>query len=370
MLSTNYDSAIYAEAVAKIAAVVRRIKAQAPQQAYDLRKASFSEVRNCIWNGQPLERVVIILRSSGCRWARASGGCTMCGHTAAQPTAQIEAADTIEQFASEYRKYDFSKYPVLCLYNNGSFFNDIEMPPCARAGVLKVIAEDPHIEEVVLETRADSITREKLFEVREQLRGKKVVIAMGLETKSDVVRELCIHKGQSLQAFERAAELVKEVLSLRTYVLLKPPFLTEKEAVDDAAESIRYAHSLGGETFVECCTVQGYTLPDFLVRRKLYRPPWLWSIIEVLRQTEPIPVYISPFTYIPLPKDVPHNCARCNEEVSQAILLRYNRRQNRDALDGLDCSCKGTWKAEMAKSDELPLPERILHILSEDAARV
>jgi len=97
--------------------------------------------------------------------------------------------------------------PVLCLHNNGSFLDNVEMPPAARMGIMANIARNHHIREVVLETRANSVTREMLVEIRHIMAPKRVVMAMGLENANDEIRDLCIHKGLSWRAFERGQGL-------------------------------------------------------------------------------------------------------------------------------------------------------------------
>jgi len=108
---TNRQSEEYAEASSKVAKVVEELRKSNPGRAYNPRTASFSEVRTCLFEGRPAERVVVILRATGCRWARAAGGCIMCGHTAAQTTRPVVPEDFVEQFASECAQYDFRKYP-------------------------------------------------------------------------------------------------------------------------------------------------------------------------------------------------------------------------------------------------------------------
>jgi len=358
-----YKEKSYREAEKTMIRTLKKIKSKIPRKTFDMNKASFSEVRNCLFKGEPTKRVFMVLRGRGCRWAIEHGGCTMCGLTAAQTFINIPADCFIRQFTTECKKYDFRKYPVLCLYNNGSFFNDEEMPPEARNEIFKIITKNPYIKKLVLETRIDSVTREKLEEARAELEDKEVEIAVGLESIDDNIRNLCIHKGFSLKQFEINARLIQKFFKLRVYVLLKPPFLTEKEAVDSAVETIKYAHKIGTSSIhLEVCTVQDYTLTDYLYKRALYRPPWLWGIVKILEETNSIEVYVTPFKYIPFPKAVAHNCKHCNKRVSNALLEKYDVSYDRSVLKDLDCACKKAWESELKKTME-PLPERITHML-------
>lgn len=155
-----------------------------------------------------------------------------------------------------------------------------------------------------------------------------------------------MNKGFSLQQFSKAAEIVTgNGIGLRTYVLLKPPFLSENEAIDDAIQSIKTAFSLGaGTVSLEAVTEQKYTLVEYLIERGLYRVPWLWSIIEVVRQTAQLgKVVVGLFQFYPSPELVPNNCELCNERVMEAI-VEYNRTLELGALEGLDCECRVKWR--------------------------
>jgi hypothetical protein len=126
--------------------------------------------------------------------------------------------------------------------------------------MLKKISSNPYIKMLVLETRPEFVTEEKIKEISNLIPDKHVGISIGLEIKDDFYRTICINKGFTLNQFEHAANIIKKYLNLRSYVLLKPPFLTEKESIYQAIETINYAFDIGCTTVsLESCTVQDYT---------------------------------------------------------------------------------------------------------------
>jgi radical SAM enzyme (TIGR01210 family) len=136
--------------------------------------------------------------SNGCEWALTGAhGCTMCGHLAKQTRENrlISAHDHISQFEKEFKKIDFKEYPLVNIFNNGSFLNDNEIAPHARTEILKMVNADPDIKMLVIESRPEFVTEDKIKGLRRLLPGKWVEVAIGLELKDDYYRILCLNKG-------------------------------------------------------------------------------------------------------------------------------------------------------------------------------
>jgi radical SAM enzyme (TIGR01210 family) len=347
----------------------RNIHSKIPEGNYNTNKvAAPVDIREELFNGINYKRAVMYLMSNGCEWAlKSAHGCTMCGHLAKQTRKNntISVNDYLQQFKEEFEKIDFKNYPLLNLYNNGSFLNDNEIPSEARRGMLKNINENQDIKMLVLETRPEFVTEEKVLEIMELVPNKHVELAIGLELKDDFYRTICINKGFSLRQFDSAVNIITKYLNFRTYVLLKPPFLTEKESIEQAIETIEYAFSRGGTTVsLEACTVQDYTLVKYLYERKMYSTPWLWSIIEVVKRVKtPKKLIIGLFQFYPSPNTVPYNCDQCSEMVMEAI-RQYNRTLNKKIFDKLTCECKKKWQ-EIIKEKPLPFGKRLELLNSE-----
>ena len=351
-----------------ISELLEHIHAKIPTETYDTQKvAAPTEIREEIFAGINYKRAVMFLLSNGCEWALKDGhGCTMCGHLARQ-TRTAEAVSTAEymhQFNEEFDKIDFKEFPLLNLYNNGSFFNDNEISHEARQGILERIGREKDIKMVVFETRPEFVTEAGIKEVKELLPGKHVEVAIGLEIKDDFYRTICINKGFTLKQYDQAARIITKDLHLRTYVLLKPPFLTEKESIDFAVEVIEYALERGSRTIsLEACTVQAYTLVDYLYELGLYTPPYLWSIVEVVRRVrvpEGQKLIVGMFQFYPSPSKTPFNCDRCSDSFLEA-LRNYNRTLDKRHLEDLDCECKSEWQ-EVLKAPPPPFEDRLNNI--------
>lgn len=68
--------------------------------------------------------------------------------------------------------------------------------------------------------------------------------------------------------------------------MLKPLFLSEKQAMEDITRSIDDAAPYADTISINLCNVQKGTLVETLWEKGQYRPPWLWSIIEILQRAK------------------------------------------------------------------------------------
>jgi radical SAM enzyme (TIGR01210 family) len=340
------------------------IHSKIPNEVCSTDRVAAAEVgqREEIFQGVNYKRAVVYLMSNGCEWAlKNAHGCLMCGHLAKQTRREntISVNDYLKQFEEEFELIDFEKYPILNLYNNGSFINDNEIPADARRGMLKKINENPYIKMLVIESRPEFITEEKMRELKEIIPDKHVEIGVGLEIKNDFYRGICINKGFSLHRFSLAAELITKYVNLRTYVLLKPLFLTERESIENAIETIDYSFEVGASTVsLEASTIQDYTLMSYFYKHGLYTPPWLWSILEIVKSVKnPGKLIVGLFKFFPSPSAVPNNCENCNEKIMEA-LIHYNRTLDRNVFEGLSCNCKHEWEENLNENPK-PFEERL-----------
>jgi radical SAM enzyme (TIGR01210 family) len=104
---------------------------------------------------------------------------------------------------------------------------------------------------------------------------------MGLETvHPDVLPRL--NKRMTLDDFERATRfLTANEISVRAFILLRPPFLDEDEGIKWAKRSLDFAFAIG----VECCSIipvrGGNGAMERLAERGDFSPPRLESLEEV-----------------------------------------------------------------------------------------
>ncbi len=351
-----------------ISDIQKYIHSHIPEEQFDTTEvAKPTETRREIFNGTYHKRAVVFLMSNGCEWAlKDAHGCTMCGHLGKQ-TRQLQsipAEDFIHQFSEEFDRVDFKEFPLLNIYNNGSFLNDREIPPRARKEILEKVESNPHIKMVVIETRPEFVTEKKILQIKELLPHKHVEIAIGLELQNNTYRKLCLNKGFPLKTYDAAAAIITRHLHLRSYVFIKPPFLTEKESIDEAVRTVNHAFEVGSTTVsLEACTIQDYTLVKYLYDRQMYTPPRLWSIIDVVKRCAPNgkKLLIGLFKFYPSPNAVPYNCPKCSDRVMEAI-VQYNSTLDVTALDNLHCSCKNQWQEALQK-DPQPFENNLSEIL-------
>jgi radical SAM enzyme (TIGR01210 family) len=286
-------------------------------------------------DGRTVEAMVLILRTSGCKWYR-DGGCLMCGyHSASEEGIGIE--DLRMQIGSSLERYDGEE--MVKIYTSGSFLDKGEIPVELRGEVFEAFSES---QRVLFESRPEFVSIGNL----EGIELERAQVAIGLETSNDLVRETCVNKGFTFQDYEKAASLLLEKgIPLRTYLLLKPPFLSEREAIRDAISSIEDSSPFSESISINPVNVQRDTLVERLWRRGDYRPPWWWSLSEVL--SKGLEVSDTRILSAPSGAGTPrgiHNCGECDDKFIEAV-RRFSFEQDLEVLRGPRCDCREEWKA-------------------------
>lgn len=286
----------------------------------------------------------------GCAWSQKSGGCAMCGFQAGANQFKFlaKALDiSWADFSGMFDRALLHLQDTVCVnfYTGGSFW---ELPDYLLTSLMRRVNQIHQVEEVMVETRPEYVTKANLEKVQELVRPElRLKVAIGLESASDRVRGGLINKGFSLSDYVRAVELLLSYgLIPCTYVLLKPPGLGEKEAVSDAIRTINWSAEVGSQqALLQAAFVQEQTRAEAIYRQGAYRPPWLWSILEVLKGHQgKQPVSLGRFDDFPAPIAIPHNCGNCDSELT--YLLEQYRMQNLLPYDDLDCSCRQNWLDE------------------------
>ena len=329
-------------------------------------RVSISEVKEGFMNGLPIQRVIIILRNSGCAWSlKEDGGCFMCGHLCGTLKGdKIDPEFYNKQIDSELNRYDFTNYPMLCLYNSGSFLNPDEIPVESRKYILEKINSINGIKKLIIESRPEYITSEIIDELETTLTNIDLEIGVGLETSNDQIRNLCLNKGFNQNEFvELGKRLSKSQIQLLAYILVKPPFLSESEAIKDTCNSIEFAFENGANIIsIEPVSVQDFTLTSFLNEAGYYRPPWIWTVVEIVKRTHKLGfIRIGGFEFFPIPKIFTHNCSKCNSSFIKAIKM-FNSSYEISKLNGINCKCKNEWLSDL-EEELIPLPARINDIM-------
>ncbi|MFX1514163.1 MAG: archaeosine biosynthesis radical SAM protein RaSEA [Promethearchaeota archaeon] len=325
-------------------------------------------------DGQPGTAIVIILPTKGCKWALGDqGGCFMCGYIEDAPIDPSTQEELWNEFERALNIYKDVKDPfALRIFNSGSFFDEEEVSIALRERIFHKIEKDPRIKEVTIETRPEYVLKQKLLEMKQCLPSKRIEIAIGLESSNDQIRVELINKGFDFKSFKKAINIIKSNgIASKAYLLLKPPFLSEEEAIQDVLLSIKACKQLGIEKIsINPCTVQKGTLVEKLWKERRYRPPWLWSVLQILTilfsSNESNPVIICEPTAGGKVRGA-HNCGKCDNDVLKAI-NRISLTQTLKEVIIPECECKSIWIT--IKKQELIAQRSILNLLSPKVAEL
>ncbi|GMQ55842.1 radical SAM protein [Vallitalea sediminicola] len=336
----------------------------------DFSKAGDCVAREGSIEGEAIKRAIITLRGNGCEWAREqNGGCTMCGHLSGSSRGTKISEEKIKkQFDDSMESFDFSRHPMLCLYNGGSFLNENEISKELRQYMFKRISEVTDIKTLIIESRPIHVTDEVLDEIERLLPNIVVEVGIGLESSNDIVRNVILNKGTELEEYEKvSAKFKHRKIKLLMYVLIKAPFLTEREAIDDAIATIEFAHKIGVDNIsLEPVSIQEETFIDYLSKLGHYRAPWIWTVFEIIKKTYHLGLLmrIGGFQFFPIPKQYTSNCPDCDEEMILKI-KEFNETNDIKVIEGLKCKsgCDKKWMEEVQKIDNKDILDRVISLI-------
>jgi len=287
-------------------------------------------------DGRTVDTGVIILRTSGCSHYH-KGGCSMCGYNY-ESDKSVTPENIMRQF--EHAMEDLGEIEFLKVYTSGSFLDECEIPDDVAGSILKACAEKDI--RLLFESRPEYVTAGRLdsfLAVHDNLE-----IALGLESSNDNVLRYSINKGFTAADYECAADAIaKKGIDLRTYVLLKPPFLTEAEAIADSVATVKFASTHSKTVSLNPVNVQKGTLVERLWRNWAYRPPWLWSVLEVLKASKGSSTRIICDPTGGGNERGAHNCGKCDDVILSSI-KSFSLSQDHSRLGYPDCDCKEIWK--------------------------
>lgn len=293
------------------------------------------------FQGKAYELPLAWFVTNGCSWARA-GCCSMCNYGVGSGITSERIIWQVEQILERIRGL-----PLIYITPLGSMFDESEVPPGARRTIFTKIAESG-CRIFGTESRPETITDLKIAEFR-KIFGEKIElqIGLGLESSNPLIRRNCINKGLETSDFLAAMEVMRKYgVKSMVHILLKPPFLTEDEAIRDAIQSIKWAFDNGADRIILLMTnLKPYTLTDWLADRGRYRVPYVWSGIKVVRSLPK--QHQRSFTLSGLYSGVPiaqtaYNCADCTGPLIAGLQEYSNSLDSRilDDLYSYSCECK------------------------------
>ncbi len=321
-------------------------------------------------NSDRVNALVVILRTNGCNWSRfagtdgstsmaITGGCLMCGYrNDCMPPSQPVSADAIiYQFNSALAKYSDKQFGLVKIFTSGSFLDCDEVPRKAQETILKTLKR-LGIDHVIFETRPHFVNADDLDSLSSMF-GGQIQIALGLESANDNVRKFAINKGFTFEEYCSAVQIAQELnVMIKTYLLLKPPFMSERDAINDVIQSILKLHTRAQPDCISInpVNVQKFTIVEYLFDRNDYRPPWLWSVVDVLERGHALLAgsgrnirLLSHPTAGGMRKGA-HNCYNCDQQLLEAI-NKFSLNNDPKFFEHLDCSCRNQWKDILSLED-------------------
>ena len=301
-----------------------------------------------VLDGEPCKALVVILKTRGCTWALA-GGCTMCGYANESAWSKVSVEQLVAQFEKGWKKYRGE--PLVKIYTSGSFIDRHEVPPEAQHAIIGRIGEDGRAKKVAFEALPGFCTDDAFAPLAPLV--ERLEVGIGVESQNDRVLRDSVNKGHPFSAFPAAAEACRRHgVSVKAYLMCKPPFLKEQDALTDATATIQKAAPHSNVVSLNPTNIQGRTVVDALYKRGSYRAPWLWTLIHALRDADDAaradgkPRVVKSDVIAAGQSRGAHNCGQCDERVGK-YLKKYKDTQDKAWLDTclekVECACQREW---------------------------
>ena len=165
------------------------------------------------------------------------------------------------------------------LYNSGNFFDRKAIPPSDYDAIAERVAG---FDTVIVENHP-KLCNDACVAFRDRLDGR-FEIALGLETAHPTVLDR-LNKRMTRDDFRRAVMFLREHdIDVRTFILLRPPFMSEEEGVEWALRSIEFAFDAGVQTCSVVPTRAGNGIMSQLAADGHFAPPSIDAIETVLTE--------------------------------------------------------------------------------------
>lgn len=338
------------------------------------------------YQGEPIYRVVAYLNNSGCEWSIKTGGCTMCG----TKNSRLDRKITDDEFKNQFkivREY-VQKFnaeldaPVksLHIYNDGFFFNDNEISPAAREAVF-AMATELGMKKLVIETNGLDIVKDHqssdyLGKAVKRLGQTEFEITLGIESSNPLVRAL-YNKPDRLEDMKASLDIIRDKgATVKGYVLVKGPLLTEAEAYEDCVNTIKNLQqwSNGRRFRVEfqpVCHLPN-TLHEYLMDLEpsdpyFWEPPLLSTLFRILKNFPEMgeDLYTALFARIDQdsPWDFwvnrPHDDPETTYKLYLKLVDHYLYRRHESIAAALEIAREDLWQKRCEQKIQQSLEERV-----------
>ena len=156
------------------------------------------------------------------------------------------------------------------LYNGGSFFDRAAIPVEDYAPIAETVRR---FERVIVESHP-ALVDERVLHFRDVLHGQ-LQVAMGLETAHPETLAR-LNKRMTIEQFAAAAEFLRNhQIALRAFILVKPPFQSDAEALFWSKRSVQFAFDCGATAASLIPTRLANGALDALASQDQFTPPTL-----------------------------------------------------------------------------------------------
>jgi radical SAM enzyme (TIGR01210 family) len=233
-----------------------------PRHPVDPRRAiAVVDEHEARYGEEPIRVTTLLLTASECPLR-----CAMCDlwqNTLAEPTPPGAIPHQIEQALADRPRSGWIK-----LYNSGSFFDPQSIPPSDYAAIAALC---DGFERVIVENHP-RFGRTRIEPFARQLSGQ-LEIAVGLESvQPGLLRRL--NKRMTRSDFDRfARQLAAAEIDLRVFLMLRPPWSEEVEAMRWTLLSVKHAVAYGARHVSLIPARDGNGWMEAARRDGLFRPP-------------------------------------------------------------------------------------------------
>ncbi|NDV57973.1 hypothetical protein [Bacteroides sp. 519] len=304
-------------------------------------------------------------KTNGCSHDK-RGGCTICDYSNGISISTQDMVDSVALGLTTIPK----GCEELLISPSGSMFDSKEVPDSVRQKIFSLLDKSDS-RKIAIETRADTITYDKIKETQNILKGRLSKVYIGLETSNLWLLKYCINKNLDLNQMINSYNLLQanNIISASN-IFLGIPFLSEKENIQETLSSIKWSFSNGSDIIsLFPAHIKKATIGEVLFKLEIYSSPSLWSLIEVLRQLEQeiyenkieINWYTSMGAYNVISS--PYTCSKCYSKVIE-ILDKFSQSNDFNyilMLDEIKCECKNIWRDKLEKNNSLNLYERVIN---------
>ncbi len=218
---------------------------------------------------QPRRSLVVFLVNRECPWKCLE--CDLWKYTTLETVPEGAIPRQIEVALTQAPSGE--PFAQIKLYNSGSFFDPKAIPPGDDALIARQLE---HFDRVIVESHP-AFVGERCWRFKRAL-GPKLEVAMGLETvHPDVLPRL--NKRMTLEHYARAAAALREQdIDVRSFLLIRPPFMAEEEVVEWTRKGVEFAFEKGASIVSLIPTRFGSGALEKLATQGHFEPPSLDTI--------------------------------------------------------------------------------------------